>query len=204
MFQRGGRGDPRSCKGMEPNQKLQSLFPGFLSKPPFLGCSRPLIIPSTMTTLMQTAPSQSTNMPNIFIQWVETPPGSPAAQKPMRPPGFADKGRSLQEDEAHITINLPTVLATSPGLSVETAMATMMSTWLCQDITMGVIYVDIVTASHNLGAIPYGGRLPHIHPGGCHGAGVRRLSAVAAISTQCCQHWCPIFPTMAVVCHNPV
>ena len=34
MFQRGGRGDPGSCKGTELKQKLESPFPEFLSNPP--------------------------------------------------------------------------------------------------------------------------------------------------------------------------
>ena len=60
-------------------------------------------------------------------------------------------------------------------------------------------YHDCIYESHKLGAQPYGRGLPHSHPGGCHRVGVRRLSAVAVISTQCHQYWCPISPTMADV-----
>ena len=46
---------------------------------------------------------------------------------------------------------------------------------------------DFIYESCEFGAHPYGGGLPHGHLGGCHGAGVQRLRADAAISTQC--HW---------------
>ena len=55
-----------------------------------------------------------------------------------------------RNDTPHITIDLPLVLATSPGLLVGTAMATMMSIQLWQDTMMGTTYVDTVTASMSL------------------------------------------------------
>ena len=75
----------------------------------------------------------------------------------MHPPGFVDIARSLWGDNAGITINLPLMLATSPGLSVGTAMAIMMLMWLCQDSMMGATFVDTVTTSlslMNLGPTP--------------------------------------------------
>ena len=49
-----------------------------------------------------------------------------------------------------MTIDLPPVLATSPGLLAGTTMATVMSMWLCQDSMMGITYVDTMTASMSL------------------------------------------------------
>ena len=65
-------------------------------------------------------------------------------------PGCADIARSLQEDDAHITTDLPLMLATSPGISAETAMANMMSTWLQQDSMMGATFADMVIVSISL------------------------------------------------------
>ena len=61
------------------------------------------------------------------------------------------------DDTLHMTIDLPPVLATSPGLLAGTAVATMMYMWLQQDSMMGDTYVDTVTASMsliNLGPTP--------------------------------------------------
>ena len=69
----------------------------------------------------------------------------------MQLPRFAKIAKSLWgDDTSHITINLPPVPTTSPGLLVGTAMATMMSMWLQQDTMMGTTYVDTVTASMSL------------------------------------------------------
>ena len=54
------------------------------------------------------------------------------------------------DDTPHMTIDLPPVLAATPGLWVGTTMATVMSTWLCQDSMIGATYVDTVTASMSL------------------------------------------------------
>ena len=113
---------------------------------------------------MQTAPSQSSDVTDIFMQQVKTPLGSPAAQKLMHQSRFADIPRSLWGDQTLcITINVPLVLATSLGLLAGTTMATMMFMWLWQDIMMGTTYVDTVTASMSLislGPTPMAGDHP--------------------------------------------
>ena len=65
------------------------------STTPFLGCFKPLVISSTVTTSTPTISSQWTGAPNIFTQWVKTPPDSPAAQKWTPPPRFVEIARSL-------------------------------------------------------------------------------------------------------------
>ena len=66
-------------------------------------------------------------------------------------PRFTKITRSLQGDDTpHITVDLSSELTTPPGLSVGSTMATMMSTQVWHDATMGTTYVDMVTASMSL------------------------------------------------------
>ena len=69
----------------------------------------------------------------------------------MPPPGFAEIARSLQGDDSLcITIDVPPELTTPHGLSVGTAMASMVSTILHQDVALGTTYLDMVTTSMSL------------------------------------------------------
>ena len=54
-----------------------------------MGCSKPLVIPSMVSTSTLTISSQKTGAPNIFTQWVKTPPESPGTQRWMPLPRFA-------------------------------------------------------------------------------------------------------------------
>ena len=143
----GGRGSSGIWEGKE-QQVLESPSLGFFSNPPLLGCGKHLII-FAITASTPPTPGRQTGALNIFTQ-VSTPLGSPVEPKPMCSPGFADIARSSWGDDAHTTIDLPTMLATSPGLLAGTAMATMMLMWLYQDSMMGATYIDMVTASMSL------------------------------------------------------
>ena len=124
---------------------------GSFSTIPFLGCSKCLVVPSTTTSSIPTSPGQQTCAPNIFMQWVKMPPGSLSEWKQMWLPRFAKIAKSLWGDKPpHITIDLPPVLTTSPGLLAGTSMTTMMSVWVWQDATTGTTYVETVMASMSL------------------------------------------------------
>ena len=118
---------------------------------PFLGCSKPHIIPTTVTTSMLTISGQQTGAPNIFMQWVKTPPDSPMAWNQTPPPRFPEIARFLQGNNTPgITIVLPSELTASSGLLVGTPMGMMTSMWLWQDAMMGITYIDSMTASMSL------------------------------------------------------
>ena len=68
------------------------------SNPPLLGCCRHLIIPATPAST-PTTPSRWTGTPDIFMQQVSIPLGSPVEPKPTCPPGFTDIARSLLGDD---------------------------------------------------------------------------------------------------------
>ena len=74
------------------------------------------------------------------------------------PPGFAEITQSLSEDNPpHVAVEVPQELTEGQGPLAGTAMAMMISTWLCQDMTSGITYVDMVTCSMSLvglGATP--------------------------------------------------
>ena len=80
------------------DQISESLSPGFLFDHPFLGCAKPLIIPSTTATSTSIA-RQQIGVLNIFIQWVKTPPGSPVHQSRTPLPGFTEITQSLEGDD---------------------------------------------------------------------------------------------------------
>ena len=69
----------------------------------------------------------------------------------MPPPGFMDIARSLWGDISWCaTVEIPLELTAPQGLLVGTAMATMISTCLWQDVVTGAPYLDMVTTSMSL------------------------------------------------------
>ena len=91
-----------------------------------------LYLPHVPVTTAPTpiTPGKQSGTPNIFMQWMKMPLGSPPAPKPMHPPRFVEIAKSLWGDNSpHITIDLPQLTPT-PGLLVGTTMTAMMTTQL--------------------------------------------------------------------------
>ena len=66
----------------------------------------------------------------------------------MLPPGFHEIARSLTTGESSkMEVDCPPI---SQELSTESAVATVISTTMCQDQTMGAIYLSTVTTSMGL------------------------------------------------------
>ena len=81
----------------------------------------------------------------------EATTGEPHHTKTEAPPSFAEIARSLWRDNSlHITTNVSLGLTTPQGLLVGTAMATMISMQMWQDVATGITYLDTVTASMSL------------------------------------------------------
>ena len=99
-------------------------------------------------------PASSTSVANVLTissQRLKTLLGSPSTQKQKPPPGFAEIDRSLWgNDSPHIPVEVPLELTTPQSLLAGTAMATMISSWLWQDIVAGATYLDMVTTSMSL------------------------------------------------------
>ena len=149
---------PQSSKVVEPeamwewSNRCQRAYPqGSFPMTGFPGCSKPLAIPLMATTSILTISNRRTGMPNIFTQWVKTPPGSPAAGKWMSPSRFTKIARSSWRDDAFcITTDLPQGLTTPSCLLAGIAMATMTSMQLWLDAMMSISYVDSVMTSMSL------------------------------------------------------
>ena len=74
-----------------------------------------LTIPSTVST--QTGSSQKTGVPNIFIQWVKTPPGSPSMQRQKSLHGFAEIATSSPKVEAPLESTRAPLWMPPPGFT---------------------------------------------------------------------------------------
>ena len=81
---------------------------GSFLMPCLMGCSKPLIIPTVVSTSTVTTPSQTSAAPNIFTQWVRTPLGSPGMQRWKPPPRFVGITKSSPKMETPLeTIGTP-------------------------------------------------------------------------------------------------
>ena len=77
--------------------------------------------------------------------------GSPSTQQQKPLPSFTEIARSLRGDDSPcISVEVPPELVAPQSLLAGTAVATMMSTQLWQDVVTGTTYLDMVTTFLNL------------------------------------------------------
>ena len=116
------------------------------------GCTQSSFVAAcNMERSMPTATTPAKDLLASSSPRVETQLEGTSIRPQMPPSGFADIARSLQGNTSLCaTIKIPLELTTPQGLLAGTATATMMSTWLWQNVATGATYLDMVTTPMSL------------------------------------------------------